>query len=266
MSTIRFIGLTVYYEIGGDGPPLVLLPGLLGTIESDWRRFIPALTQHYRTIALDLRGHGRTDNPAPSGKAGTGRLNIDQMADDLNGLLDNLGLERASILGYSLGGCIGLVAGLKRPSRVKALAMHAVKFFWDEASISDMVAELNPDTIYEKHPRFAKALQEGHGDVYRPGYWQTLVVTASDLIRAIREQGPTIVQAAGAPFPVLVSVGDRDHLISLDEVIRLVRAFPQGELAVLPATPHPFTRVRADSFLPIVLDFLDRSNRRETGS
>ena len=82
MSKIKVNDLTVYYEISGNGSPLVLLPGMLGTIESNWRRFIPALAQHYRTIAIDLRGHGGTDNPAPSGKAGIGELIVDQMEFD----------------------------------------------------------------------------------------------------------------------------------------------------------------------------------------
>jgi pimeloyl-ACP methyl ester carboxylesterase len=150
VSEIRVNDIKIYYEINGTGSLLVLLPGMLGTIESDWRRFIPALAKHYCTIAIDLRGHGRTDNPAPLGKVGTGKLQIGQMADDLNGVLDELGFEKASVLGYSLGGCIGLLAGLKRQGRIKALVMHAVKFFWNEDSISTMVASLNPTTILEK--------------------------------------------------------------------------------------------------------------------
>jgi pimeloyl-ACP methyl ester carboxylesterase len=259
VSEIRVNDLKIYYEISGAGSPLVLLPGMLGTIESNWRRFIPPLAERYRTIAIELRGHGRTDNPAPSGKSGTGELRIDRMVDDLNGVLDELGLESASVLGYSLGGCIGLMAGLKRPGRIKALAMHAVKFFWDEASISTMVAGLNPVTILEKTPRYAQELKDSHAAVYGPEYWRTLCGTAADLIKIMPEQGPTIEQAAGANFPVLVSVGDRDQLVSLEEAIRLVRALPEGELAVLPATPHPLHRVRIDTFLPVILDFLERS-------
>jgi len=266
MSTIRVNDLRVYYEISGDGPPLILLPGLLETIESNWRRFVPALAQHYRTVAIDLRGHGRTDNPAGAGKKSTGQLNISQMAYDLNGVIDSLGFEGVSLLGYSLGGCIGLVAGLKRPNRIKALVMHAVKFFWDEASISAMVTNLDPAAILKEHPRYAEALRDSHGTVYGSEYWRTLLNAAADLIGTIREQGPTLEQAAGADFPVLVSVGDKDQLISLEEVIRLARALPKGELAVFPGTPHPFQRVRVDSFLPVIFDFLERSNEREIGS
>ena len=266
MSEIRVNDLTIYYEISGTGSPLVLLPGMLGTIESNWRRFIPALAKHYCTIAVDLRGHGRTDNPDPSGKAGTGKLYIDQMVDDLNGLLDELGYEQASVLGYSLGGCIGLSAGLKKPGRIKALVMHAVKFFWNKASIAAMVANLNSNTILKKIPKYAQQLKENHAAVYGPEYWMTLLGTAADLVKTMPEQGPTIEQAAGANFPVLVSVGDHDQLVSLEEVIRLVRVLSQGELVVLPATPHPLLRVRIDTFLPIILDFLERSDKLKTDS
>lgn len=263
MPEIRVNDLTIHYEISGKGLPLVVLPGLLGTIESNWQRFIPTLTKHYCTVAIDLRGHGRTNNPPPPGKAGTGKLHIEQMTDDFNGFLDEMGFTKVSVLGYSLGGCIGLLAGLKRPGRIKALAMHAVKFFWDEASISAMVAGLNPNVILEKTPGYAQELKEYHSAIYGPEYWRTLLNTAADLVKTMPEQGPTSAQASDADFPVLLSVGDRDRLVPLEEVIRLVRVLPKGELVVLPATPHPLQRMRVDCFVPILLDFLERSGKLE---
>jgi pimeloyl-ACP methyl ester carboxylesterase len=260
MSNIQVNGLTIYYEICGDGSPLVLLPGLLGTIESNWRRFIPALEKYYSVVAVDLRGHGRTDNPAPCGKRRTGELNIGQLADDLNGLLDAVGFETVSVLGYSLGGSVGLLAGLKRPGRIMALVMHATKFFWDKVSISAMVADLDPKTILEKSPRYAQALQKSHAAIYGHKYWRVLLRTAARFIKAMPEQGPTIEQAAEADFPILVSLGDHDQLIPLEEAILLVRSLPKGEMLVLPATRHPFQYVRLDYFLPVVLDFLERAS------
>jgi pimeloyl-ACP methyl ester carboxylesterase len=260
MSTIRVNDLTIYYEISGDGSPLVLLPGLLGTIESNWRRFIPALEKHYRVLAVDLRGHGRTDNQALYGTRRTGELNIGQMVDDFNGLLDALCCDNVSVLGYSLGGAIGLLAGLNRPGRIMALIMHATKFFWDEASVSAMVNDLDPETILKKSPRYAQALQKDHAAVYGRRYWRVLLRTAARFIKSMPEQGPTIEQAAQADFPILVSLGDHDQLIPLEEAILLVRSLPKGEMLVLPATRHPFQYVRLESFLPVVLDFLERAS------
>jgi pimeloyl-ACP methyl ester carboxylesterase len=264
MPNIQVNDLKVYYEISGAGSPLVLLPGLLGTIESDWRRFIPSLAKHYRTIAVDLRGHGQTNNPALSGKSGPGELNIGRMADDLNNLIGTLGIESASVLGYSLGGCLGLMAGLKRPGHIQALVMHATKFFWDEISVSTMVANLDSHNILEKTPRYAQVLRRNHSSIYGDQYWQELLGIAARFVRTMPEQGPTLQQAAGADFPILVSVGDRDHLITLEEASRLVRALPKSELLVMPATRHPFQSVRLESFLPIVIDFLERSLKPNT--
>jgi pimeloyl-ACP methyl ester carboxylesterase len=259
MSNIQVNDLNVYYEISGDGLPLVLLPGLLGTVESDWRRFIPALAQHYRTIAVDLRGHGRTNNPAPGGKAGWGELDISQMAEDLIGLLDKLNLEKASILGYSLGGCLGLIAGLKQPGRIKAVVMHATKFFWDEGSASAMAASLDAGKILAKNPRSAQALQQNHTVIYGNNYWRDLVGIAARFVQTMPALAPTLPQAAAANFPVLVSAGDHDHLVTLEEASRLFRALPKGELLILPATRHPFQSVQMDAFVPVVLNFLQRA-------
>ena len=264
MSNIQVNDLNVYYEISGEGPPLILLPGLLGTIESDWRRFIPPLAQSYCTIAVDLRGHGRTNNPALSGEASAGELCIGKMADDFNGLLDKLGFENASIVGYSLGGCLGLLAGLKRPGRIKSLVMHGTKFFWDEASVSAMVASLDPNVILEKTPHYARALQQNHAAIYGNNYWQEILSIAARFVRTMPEQAPTLKQAAEANFPILVSVGDHDKLVTLEEAIRLFRSLPKGELLVLPATRHPFQSVQIDSFLPVILHFLERALKPET--
>ncbi|MFC1941872.1 alpha/beta fold hydrolase [Chloroflexota bacterium] len=259
MSNIQIGDMTIYYEIEGNGKPLVLLPGLLGTIDSNWRRFIPPLAKYYRIIAIDLRGHGRTNNPAPSGKLGTGELHIEQLADDLNSLLDTLGFEKVSVLDYSLGGAVGLQAGLKRPGRIMALVMHSTKFFWNEASISAMSAALNPDTIMEKTPRYAQLLQREHAAIYGDKYWRELLDTAVRFINTMPEQGPTIEQATRADFPILVSVGDRDQMVPIDEAIRLVSSLPKGELMVIPATDHPVQHVRPEAFLPVIMDFLDRA-------
>jgi pimeloyl-ACP methyl ester carboxylesterase len=252
MSNIQINNLNLYYEISGDGPPLVLLPGLLGTIESDWRRFIPSLAQHYRTIAVDLRGHGRTNNPARD-------LDIGLMSDDLTDLMDRLVIERASVLGYSLGGMIGLLTGLKWPGRISALVMHGTKFFWDESSLSSMAASFDSETILKKSPRYAQSLQQNHSAVYGNDYWKDLLKVAVPFLRTMPEKAPNLEQTSKAGFPVLVSVGDHDQLISLEEAIRLFRSLPKGELLVVPSTRHQLNSVQLEAFIPVMLNFLERS-------
>jgi pimeloyl-ACP methyl ester carboxylesterase len=262
MPTIKVNDLSIYYEINGNGPPLVLLPGLMGTLESDWRRFIPALAGKHQTIAVDLRGHGRTDNPDSSDPARAGELDLDLMADDLNGLIDKLGFKSVAVLGYSLGGCTALLAGLRRPGHIQALVMHATKFFWNEDAIASMVAGLDPETILTKTPRYAQTLQQIHGAVYGVDYWQILLKRAARFVKTMPQSAPGLKEASTAGFPILVSAGDHDQLVSLEEAARLFRALPAGELAILPATRHPIKSVRVESLVALVEGFLEKSENR----
>jgi pimeloyl-ACP methyl ester carboxylesterase len=100
-------GLTIYYEVCGEGEPLLLIHGGTATCSS-WASHLPAFTQHFRVFAPDSRGHGRTDNPA-------GELAYRPMADDVAALIEALGLQRPLVLGYSDGGQIALELGMRYP-------------------------------------------------------------------------------------------------------------------------------------------------------
>ena len=113
MPTVRVGDINMYYEIHGKGEPLLLIMGL-GSDLTSWIFQIPEFSKKYRVIAFDNRGVGRSDAPdVPYSTA--------MMADDTTGLLDALGIERAHILGLSMGGFIAQELALKYPQRVKSL-------------------------------------------------------------------------------------------------------------------------------------------------
>src|SRR5262249_49694322 len=108
--------LTMYYEIHGEGRPLVLLPGAMGTIESCFANLMPMLARTRRVIAAELQGHGRTpdvDRP----------LSYEQMGDDLAGLLLALDIDVADFVGYSMGGAAAFQLALRHPSMVRRLVV-----------------------------------------------------------------------------------------------------------------------------------------------
>jgi len=111
-------GVTIFYKSVGDGPTLVLQHGLAGT-HLDWIKFtnyVDALSDKYRLILLDSRGRGKSDKPYTPEEH-----SLKHMVEDITAILDALNIEQAHFLGYSMGGAVGLAAGVYDPDRFKSL-------------------------------------------------------------------------------------------------------------------------------------------------
>jgi len=251
MSFIRAGGCTLHYEEHGSGDTLLLLPGLLGSIETTWRRFIPDLASESHVVAVDLRGHGGTDNPS-------GRLALPGLLEDLATLLDTLGIERADICGYSLGGYLGLAYGIDHPHRVRSLVMHAVKVFWDGTARANALAGMDPDRLLRDSPEQAAALREAHAPGNGPDGWLALLGAARELIAGLERSAIGERDIARAWFPVLVTGGERDTMVPPDEAEQLAALLPAALHLVLPGVRHGMQSVRTQDFLAAVLPFLAR--------
>jgi pimeloyl-ACP methyl ester carboxylesterase len=115
MATVSVNGCEFYYEVHGQGDPLVLIMGLRRNVKW-WYRQIPALSQHFQVIAFDNRGAGRSDKPAME-------YSIRIFADDTAGLMDALDISKAHILGISMGGYIAQELALNYPAKIKSLVL-----------------------------------------------------------------------------------------------------------------------------------------------
>jgi len=115
MPQVKINDINLYYEVHGEGEPLLLIYGLAGR-SAGFARQIPALSERFRVITFDNRGVGETDQPEEP-------YSIAQMADDAAGLLDALRLESAHVFGVSMGGMIAQELALRHPDRVKKLAL-----------------------------------------------------------------------------------------------------------------------------------------------
>lgn len=230
-------GTTVAFERCGEGgPDLLLLPGLLGSV-SQWRRMLPALAARHRVVVADLRGHGASTTPAA-------RLSPADMSADMCGLLDHLGIARAHVAGYSLGGYIGMLMALRAPERVAGVHLHATKFFWTPKAVDGALRQLEPEAIASRVPAYAEALARDHG----AARWSALARQAADLVTRMPDDGLDEADAARVVCPVRVSVGDRDELVPVEEAVRLYRAIPGAELQVLPGVRHPLASVDPAGF------------------
>ncbi|MDX1613907.1 MAG: alpha/beta hydrolase [Candidatus Promineifilaceae bacterium] len=240
-------GSAIYYELHGNRrnrPTLLLLPGMLGAVERQWQRFVGPLSVDFQVLLTDLRGHGRSDNRAP-------RLEPDQMANDILGLLDALELQRVFVAGYSLGGYLALLLQLEQPRRIARLLLHATKVYWNTQAATALQQQLDPERIEDQAPAYAQRLAIAHG----AARWRGLVRQAADLVAYLVDHNLTDNEIAQVQVPVLVSVGDTDELVSTAEAIRLSRLLPQGQLLVLPRARHPLQTISPVPFLPAMQQF-----------
>jgi pimeloyl-ACP methyl ester carboxylesterase len=148
-------GVNLYYEIHGSGEPLVLLHG--GVVGIDmFGANLPALSQHRKVIAVELQGHGRTaDIERP--------LSFEAMADDIAALMKHLGIERADVMDYSLGGGVALQTAIRHPGSVRKLVVVSAPFKRDAwypevlvamAQMGPAVAEsMKQSPLYQRYPK-----------------------------------------------------------------------------------------------------------------
>lgn len=236
----------LYYEEHGNSahPPLLLLPGLLGSLAVQWHSSIPVFAETYRVIAMDLRGHGQSGNAKTV-------LRLHDMVQDMQELLDALAISSVHIGGYSLGGYLGLLLHLQQPNRVQTLLMHATKFYWNDRIIAGMKKQMQPEGIKNKVPHYAAQLAREHGEEQ----WERVLAQAAEMLDHMTELGVTETQAAAATCPVLVSAGNRDELIPIEELVALSRAIPSAELFILPGVRHPFPSIPQNVLIPAMQNF-----------
>jgi pimeloyl-ACP methyl ester carboxylesterase len=257
MAFIRSGDAAVYYEEYGSGPTLILLPGLLGTIETHWRRFAPELAREFHIVLVDLRGHGRTNNPG-------GILTLDLLVGDLAHLIDTLEITRPLIAGYSLGGAVALHYGLRAPASPGALAVHAMKWFWTPEAVAALSTALEPDALAAEGVTRLEQLRAEHAPGNGDEGWRRLLEGARTLVAsaAATVVPPSSLQAA--QFPVLVSTCAGDTVVPPDECRRLTAQLPDAETAVLADCRHPMQSLQRQPFAELLVRFF--SARRDTES
>lgn len=249
-DSVQANGLNIYYEMYGVGEPLILLHG--GTLTSRmWEHHIPAFTQHFQVIALDSRGHGKTDNP-------TQEFSYQAMADDVAAFIQALGLNKPLICGYSDGGQIALELGMHYPGLARALVISGAWYKFSASYLNwckefglEDPGVVNVEYIARERPQLVSLWGEWHAP-RGPDYWQTLLSQLSTTW--LTPLNYTTEDFSKIIVPTLILVGDRDALVPVEEAVEMYRLIGQAELAIGPNTPHSFPEL----FTQLALDFFLR--------
>lgn len=233
-----------YVNTGDAQPPILFMHGALGVRGQfdGLRRQFPERSH----IALDFPSHG--DSSAMGGA-----INSESLARNVLALLDALHVEKADIIGHSMGGYIGLVMAHGAPARVHRVVTVGTKFYWSEAVIAATIGELDAPSLKARSQRYYDALGAAHTAC---GADETLRLTQGLIADFGRWQlSEAMVRMCEAPL--LISTGDRDTMVPVEEAARLYRATDgkRNALAIIPATPHPLQQLPPDCFAHIVRRF-----------
>ncbi len=213
-------GINLYYEIYGEGEPLVLIHGGGSTIQSNFKRVIPLFAKNRKIIAVELQAHGRTSDR----DAG---VTFEQDADDVAALLKYLNVVKADFLGFSNGGTTTMQIAIRHPQVVNKIILASALAkrsgvppqFWDfmkQASLDNMPAPLKE--AYLKVNPSQKGLQAMHDkDAQRMMVFKDI---ADEKIAAIK-------------VPTLIIIGDKD-VITPEHALQLHRLIANSELAIIP--------------------------------
>ncbi len=247
-------GLKMYYEVHGNGKPLVLVHGSYMNIPMNWSGFIPQLSKDRKVIVAEMQAHGRTKDTAR-------KFSYENMADDVSALLAHLKIDSADVLGYSMGGGVAFQFAVRHPEKLRRLIILSGTYkhdgWWPEAE--QAFATMTPD-MFRGTP-IQKQYDSLGNDPARFDEFISKVISI-DLKSYDWSKEVKKIQA-----PIFMAIGDADG-VRYEHALELFRAkgggkmgdlqgLPKSRLAILPGTTHIGMIQRTDLLVPMIRDFLD---------
>jgi pimeloyl-ACP methyl ester carboxylesterase len=247
-------GIKVYYEVYGEGKPLVLLHGAFYTIQMNWAQLIPELSKTRKVIAIEFQGHGHT--PFSDRK-----LDLATLASDVEGVMNYLKVDSADVAGYSMGGSVAYKLAIQSPKRVRKLVI---------------ISSTYKSTGWR--PEVTNAFT-----AFKPEFFNnTPFETAYDAVAPDKTKWPNFLEQmlafVGTPFdmgdsniakftsPVLIISGDNDGLdkVELMKTYQLLGGgvaadlapMPKSHLAIVPSQGHVSLMMQTKTILGYLDDFL----------
>jgi pimeloyl-ACP methyl ester carboxylesterase len=235
-------GLQLYYEVRGSGRPLVLLHGGLMTIDLNFGPLLEPLAAGRQVIAVELQGHGHT--------ADTGRpMTIEALAGDVVALLDQLGIARADLFGFSLGGLVACAVAVGAPHRVGKLILASADVHRPPGRAS---APLDDDRM--PTPADFQGMRDAYDAVAPdPAHFEEFAAKNEAMVHTFLGWTDEL---RTLQMPTLLISGDRDFS-PLPDVVELFELLPDAQLAVLPGTTHMGMTRRPGELLALISRFLD---------
>ncbi len=276
MLTADVNGVRLFYDITGEiGPPLALVHGSWGE-HSGWDPAVPDLSQHFRVLAYDRRGHGQSERPVGQGSA-------EEDAADLAALIEHLDLAPAHVAGISFGGSIALRLAAQYPELLRSVAAQ-------EPPLFDLVADDSEHRpvmreVRDRTEAVAATLAAGDAEAgsrqfmdtvaFGPGTWEVMSPedrqwcvdvspTFLDETRDPEAYTMNLVALAAFPRPVLLTYGDASPACFHPVVATLAAALPRAQVHVFFGAGHVPLETHAAEYVAILTAFAEAADA--TGS
>ena len=247
-------GIKVYYEVYGEGRPIVLLHGAFMTIDMNWGQLIPELSKTRKVIAIELQGHGHT-------QYSDRKLLHATLASDVEGVMDYLKIDSADVVGYSMGGSVAYKFAIQSPRRLRKLVIISSTY-----KSSGWLPEVNNAFKTFKPEFFSNSPMKTAYDAVAPDKtkWTTFLEQMFAFAQAPFDFGDSNISKIAAP--VLIISGDNDGLDKI-ELIKTYKSLggavsadmgpmPPSQLAIVPAQSHVSLMMQTATILNYLNSFL----------
>ncbi|WP_278380039.1 alpha/beta fold hydrolase [Chryseobacterium arthrosphaerae] len=247
-------GIKVYYEVYGEGRPVILLHGAFMTIDTNWGELIPELSKNRKVIAVELQGHGHS--PYSDRK-----LSHTTLASDVAGVMDHLKVESADVVGYSFGGAIAYQFAIQSPKRLKNLVIISATY-----KSSGWIPEINSvfktmkPALFENSPMHTAYNAVAPDKTKWTKFLEQMIASAGTPY----DMGDSNIAKITAP--VLIIAGDNDGLdkTELAKTYKLLGGgiaadmapMPKSQLAVVPGQSHVSLMMQTTTILGYLNNFL----------
>lgn len=247
-------GIKMYYEIYGEGKPLVLLHGGGSTIQSTFGRAIPLLASHRQLICIELQAHGRTGDREAA-------LSFEQDADDVAALLKTLNIEKADVFGFSNGGNTALQLAIRHPELCNKIIAGSILLKRD-GTFPQFWEFMKKGTFEQMPVQYKEAFMKVNPDSVR---LRVMYQKCADRMNGFKDFPDEQIKSIKSP--VLLINGNEDVALP-EHVVAMSRLIPDCKIAIVPGGHGEYfgeiTTLKADYkdgdfIIPIIEKFLDRS-------
>jgi pimeloyl-ACP methyl ester carboxylesterase len=247
-------GIKIYYEVHGEGKPLILLHGAFFTIDMNWAQLIPELSKTRKVIAIEMQGHGHT--PFSDRK-----LSITTLASDVEKVMDYLKIDSADVAGFSMGGSVAYQFAVQSPKRLRKLVIISSTYKTDgwlpivNGGFEDFKPEFFDNT----------ALKTGY-DAVAPDKtkWRSFLKQMFDFAKVPFNVGDSNIAKIAAPVLIISGDNDGTDKVELMKTYQLLgggvsadlQPMPKSQLAIVPSQGHVSVMMETTTILNYMNSFL----------